>query len=60
MTDAYCQQLQAAPPASGYDAVMLPGDPERRARQERLAHGIELPQATWDDIDATAKRLRIE
>lgn len=59
MATAYCQQLQNAPPASDTAQVLLPGDPERRTRHERLANGIELPQATWDDLIATAQTLGV-
>ncbi|MBM7564821.1 Ldh family oxidoreductase [Paenibacillus sacheonensis] len=42
------QDLGAMPPAPGYAQVMLPGEPERRRAQIRLADGIPL---TEDLID---------
>ncbi len=43
-------QITTAPPITGFDEVLLPGDPEQRARQRRLEEGIPIPQPTWDDI----------
>jgi LDH2 family malate/lactate/ureidoglycolate dehydrogenase len=43
-------------PAAGFEAVLLPGDPERLAAQERLEHGIPVPQPVWDEILAHAAR----
>ena len=34
-------------PAAGVDRVLAPGDPEQLARQDRLANGISIPDATW-------------
>ena len=35
--DTFTAWVKASPPAPGVDAVMVPGDPERKARAERLA-----------------------
>lgn len=53
--DALVDRTRAIPPAEGFDAVLLPGDPERRTRADRLAHGIPLPDATWAAILDTAR-----
>jgi uncharacterized oxidoreductase len=49
--------LRSARPAEPGQEVMVPGDPERRTRAERLANGVPLPQGTWDAIAATAARF---
>jgi len=34
--------------------VLVPGDPERLARERRLRDGIEVDATTWDEILAAA------
>jgi uncharacterized oxidoreductase len=42
------------------EAVLLPGDPERRSTAARRASGIEVDEATWKQIVGAAGRLGIE
>ncbi len=49
--------IRAAPPKPGVDAVLMPGDPERKTRAYRLEHGIQLPERTWEEIQALAREL---
>jgi uncharacterized oxidoreductase len=44
---------------SGKEAVMLPGDPERRTRAERLEHGIPLEEETWRQIVEAAESVGV-
>ena len=37
--------------------VLYPGEVEARRRAERMAAGIELPQATWNEIQACVERF---
>ncbi len=53
--NAICAHVQASAPGR----VLLPGDPERRAKAERLAQGIPLDDVTWGDLSACATRLGI-
>ncbi len=39
--------------------VLYPGEIEARRRAERLANGIDLPEATWQQISACAERLSL-
>jgi LDH2 family malate/lactate/ureidoglycolate dehydrogenase len=43
-------QIGSSPPAAGFDTVLLPGEPELRMREQRIADGIPLAQSTWDEI----------
>jgi LDH2 family malate/lactate/ureidoglycolate dehydrogenase len=52
-------QLSSLLPADGFDAVLLPGDPERLAAQVRLEQGIPIPQPVWDEIVALAARWNV-
>jgi hydroxycarboxylate dehydrogenase B len=47
--------LKSARPRAGFDEVLLPGEPERRRRRERLAAGIEIDERSWADILAAAQ-----
>lgn len=52
-------QVGVSPPAVGFDAVLLPGEPELRMRERRLVEGIPLAQSTWDEIEALATELGV-
>lgn len=52
---AICDHVQASAPGQ----VLLPGDPERRAKQARMTDGIPLDDVTWGDLSACATRLGI-
>ncbi len=49
--------IKAAPLAEGFDEILLPGDPERRARARREAEGIPLDDKSLGDILAAAESL---
>ena len=44
-------------PAPGVGEVLVPGEPEVRARTERTREGVALPEATWDELAALAARF---
>ena len=48
--DALCAWVTSSPARPGFDAVMLPGDPERRTRAERERRGIPLDSNTWRQL----------
>ncbi|HEX9373068.1 MAG TPA: Ldh family oxidoreductase, partial [Roseiflexaceae bacterium] len=58
--EAFAAQLHKAPPAPGFDAVVLPGEPESRSREEREANGIPLPTATSEAIADLAVGLGLQ
>lgn len=45
----YLDFLRSARPVPGGE-VLLPGEPERRMRVERLASGVPLPDPVWDTL----------
>jgi uncharacterized oxidoreductase len=51
--------IKAAPRAPGVDEILVPGEPEWRSRARRLAEGIALPDAVWQDISNAAERRGI-
>lgn len=50
------RRTRAVPPASGFDAVLVPGDPERRARAVRLADGVPVEDEIWETIMRLPRR----
>jgi LDH2 family malate/lactate/ureidoglycolate dehydrogenase len=52
-------QIAGSPPITGFEEVLLPGDPERRTRLRRLEEGIPVPQQIWSSIEALAAEWNI-
>jgi uncharacterized oxidoreductase len=48
--DRFTGFVKASPPAPGVDAVMVPGDPERKTRAERERLGVPMDDGTWNGI----------
>lgn len=55
--EAFCARVKASPPAIGFTEVLLPGEPEFRARKERLVSGISIPDTTWGELESLAAEL---
>jgi uncharacterized oxidoreductase len=56
----YIDFVRSCKPQAGVEDVMVPGDPERRHRKERLANGIPLAVDGWNNIIRSAEALGIE
>jgi uncharacterized oxidoreductase len=50
----YLDWFSATRPIPGQE-ILLPGEPERRARAQRSASGVPLPEEVWEAIQATAR-----
>jgi len=42
--DRMIDEIHAAPPARGFDRVLVPGEPENLTKEQRLKEGIPLPE----------------
>jgi uncharacterized oxidoreductase len=51
--------VRSTPRASGVDAILLPGDPERRSLSARSVGGIHLDDNHWDKLTELAVRLGV-
>jgi uncharacterized oxidoreductase len=51
--------IKASPPQPGVEGVVVAGEPERASRARRLAEGIPVDGATWDEILASAEKLGV-
>lgn len=48
------EEMLASPPAPGFEAVQLPGDPELASERVRSVEGIPVPQSIWDELSQLA------
>jgi len=55
----YADFIRATTPAAGGDAVLIPGDPERKMRADRTRNGVPLPDDTWAAIVQTAREVGV-
>ena len=57
--DAMIAWVKSAQPADPDLPVLVAGEPERIARAERIANGIEIDDATWGQLSVIAERYQI-
>lgn len=57
--EALCASLKATPPRFAGGEVLLPGEPEARARADRLAHGVALTDGNWQALTTLAGDLGV-
>ena len=55
--EAFSGEIRGAPPAAGFDEVVMPGEPEWRSRLRRIESGIPVPAATYKAITDVASEL---
>ncbi len=48
--------MKTSAPATGFDEVLVAGEPEWRAERERMKHGIPMSPGTWRELTAIAQR----
>jgi LDH2 family malate/lactate/ureidoglycolate dehydrogenase len=53
-------RIKGVPPAPGFDEVLMPGEPEIRARKSRQASGIPVPDKTWTAVSELASELGVD
>ncbi|MDQ1281534.1 MAG: Ldh family oxidoreductase [Thermoproteota archaeon] len=58
--DNLLRAVRNSKPAPGFKEVLVPGDLELRTRKKRLMDGIDVPQATWDEIVQTAMKVKVD
>ena len=57
---AMVDYMHDTPPAKGSEGVLIPGEPERRSKAERLRDGIPLDDQTWSDLLGAARSAGVE
>jgi hydroxycarboxylate dehydrogenase B len=56
---AMTQYILASPPADPGEPVLIPGDPERANRAQRLRDGVPIDEETWREIAAAARGINV-
>jgi len=51
--------ITASPPARPDEPVLIPGDPERRTRAERIASGVPVDDETWRELTVAARGINV-
>lgn len=52
---SYLDQIRASEPASGFDAVLVPGDRAKQCRLDRLRDGLPLADEVWQRLNVLAR-----
>ncbi|MCA9040982.1 MAG: Ldh family oxidoreductase [Planctomycetaceae bacterium] len=52
--------IRSVPKVEGVAEITLPGDPERRTRNERKAHGIPIDEGNWKALQELAGKLNVD
>jgi uncharacterized oxidoreductase len=59
LVDEALSAAKRQPPVDGVVEVLVPGEPEERARARRGREGIALPAATWTELGKVAARFGV-
>ena len=57
--DKRFDEIKAISPAPGFKEVLIPGERAARAKAQRLKEGISLPEDTWNQLVAIAKKYQV-
>jgi uncharacterized oxidoreductase len=57
---AYLDFVKSSRSASSSGEILLPGEPERRTRAERLEHGVPLADEVWASLCSAARQHAID
>jgi hydroxycarboxylate dehydrogenase B len=56
---AMTQYITASPPSRPDEPVLIPGDPERLTRAERIANGVPIDDETWRELTTAARGINV-
>jgi hypothetical protein len=56
---AMTQYITASPPQHPDEPVLIPGDPERLTRAERIANGVPIDDETWRELTTAARGIDV-
>ena len=58
--DHWIQRFRSSTPASGYEKVLIPGDPEREMESIRMREGIPLIDSVVKDLELIAEKFALK
>jgi uncharacterized oxidoreductase len=53
------KHVKSSEPMQGFEEILIPGEPERRAEDQRRQHGIPIDPETWGRITSLAASLGV-
>jgi uncharacterized oxidoreductase len=56
---AMTQYITASPPQHPDEPVLIPGDPERLTRADRVANGVPIDDETWRELTSAARAINV-
>jgi L-2-hydroxycarboxylate dehydrogenase (NAD+) len=56
----YVAEIKASKKAPGVREIMIPGEPERKAREKRLREGVPIADEVWTELEQLAKELGVD
>ncbi len=59
-TESYLEYLRSSATKEGVGEILLPGEPERRTRMDRMNTGIPIDDGTWQQLVELSTQLGIE
>ncbi|MBS1626905.1 MAG: Ldh family oxidoreductase [Bacteroidetes bacterium] len=57
--DNWIERFRNAKPATGFDKILIPGDPEREMEKERMKNGIPIIQSVIDDLKKVGEKFNV-
>jgi len=57
--DRLVTEIKSTSPGAGWDEVLVAGEPEVRAEEERRRNGIPLTEGAWNELVRAAARLNV-
>ena len=58
-TNALVDYVKSTPTARGVESVLIPGEPERIAKTDRTAKGIDIDETSWEGILQTGQTVGV-
>jgi uncharacterized oxidoreductase len=58
--DNLFKTVKSSPTAPGYEEILIPGEPERRKKEERLREGVFIEEDTWNKLTGLAEELNVK
>ncbi|MCW4037206.1 MAG: Ldh family oxidoreductase [Candidatus Bathyarchaeota archaeon] len=57
--DDLFRTIRNSPTSPGFDEILIPGELERRTREQLLRDGIYIEEKTWSDIEGLCRELNV-
>jgi len=58
--EKFLQFVKDVPPAEGFQEVLLPGEPERRAAERRSREGVPMPETVWQQLSEAGRSVGLD